>query len=67
MKGKFITLACSLLETKPNAKKEALDVVKKLTGKEFNVRVGMKLVCFKQYLKLLRIIPLLYLLEQQLN
>lgn len=36
MKGKFITLACSLLETKPNAKKEALDVVKKLTGKEFN-------------------------------
>ena len=50
MKGKFITLACSLLETKPNAKKEALDVVKKLTGKEFNVRVGMKLVCFKQQL-----------------
>ncbi|MBP9885631.1 MAG: hypothetical protein KBF93_05020 [Leptospiraceae bacterium] len=35
IKGKFITLSCSLLETKPNAKKEALDVVKNLTGKEF--------------------------------
>lgn len=36
MKGKFITLSCNLLETKPNAKKEALNAVKNLTGKEFN-------------------------------
>lgn len=36
VKGKFIMLSCSLLETKPNAKKEALDAVKTMTGKEFN-------------------------------
>lgn len=36
VKGKFITLSCSLLETKPKAKEEALKKVKAMTGKEFN-------------------------------
>ena len=36
VKGKFITLSCSLLETKPNAKVAALNAVKTMTGKEFN-------------------------------
>ncbi|HMY33909.1 MAG TPA: hypothetical protein PLM36_22885 [Leptospiraceae bacterium] len=36
VKGKFITLSCSLLETKPAAKKAALEAVKNMTGKEFN-------------------------------
>ena len=36
VKGKFITLACTLLETKPGAKKAALQSVKDLTGKEYN-------------------------------
>lgn len=33
IKGKFITLACSLLETKPEAKRAALDAVVRMTGK----------------------------------
>jgi hypothetical protein len=36
IKGKFITLACSLLETKPEAKTKALGAVKTATGKEYN-------------------------------
>lgn len=36
VKGKFITLACSLLETKPEAKTAALTAVKQMTGKEWN-------------------------------
>jgi hypothetical protein len=36
VKRKFITLSCSLLETKPKAKEEALKKVKSMTGKEFN-------------------------------
>ena len=36
MKGKFITLGCSLLETKPEAKNAALTSVKQMTGKEWN-------------------------------
>ncbi len=36
MRGKFITLACSLLETKPEAKAAALSSVKLMTGKEWN-------------------------------
>ena len=36
VKGKYITMACRLLETKPEAKKAALQNVKKLTGKEYN-------------------------------
>ncbi|MEM7184651.1 MAG: hypothetical protein AAF518_27395 [Spirochaetota bacterium] len=36
VKGKFITLSCSLLETKPKAKEAALAEVKARTGKEFN-------------------------------
>lgn len=35
VKGKFITMACTLLETKPQAKEAALQSVKKLTGKEY--------------------------------
>lgn len=34
--GKYITMACALLETKPQAKEAALQNVKKLTGKEYN-------------------------------
>ncbi len=36
IKGRFITLACSLLETKPEAKAAALSSVKQMTGKEWN-------------------------------
>ena len=36
IKGKFITMACSLLELNPEAKAEALHEVKSLTGKEWN-------------------------------
>ncbi len=36
VKGKFITLACSLLETKPEAKAKALQEVKERTGLEWN-------------------------------
>ncbi|HNI25295.1 MAG TPA: hypothetical protein PLJ29_02985 [Leptospiraceae bacterium] len=36
VKGKFITLSCTLLETKPKAKQEALQKVKEMTGKEFD-------------------------------
>ncbi len=36
VKGKYITMACRLLETKPEAKKAALQSVKNLTGKEYN-------------------------------
>jgi predicted hydrocarbon binding protein len=36
LKGKFVTLACSLLETKPEAKTAALAAVKQMTGKEWN-------------------------------
>jgi len=36
IKGKFISLACSLLETKPEAKAAALAAVKQMTGKEWN-------------------------------
>jgi len=35
IKGKYITLACSLLQTKPQAKEAALKAVKNLTGKEY--------------------------------
>jgi hypothetical protein len=35
LKGKFITLACSFLELNPEAKKEALDSIKRLTGVEW--------------------------------
>ena len=36
VKGKYISMACTLLETKPQAKEAALQNVKKLTGKEYN-------------------------------
>ncbi|MCB1177238.1 MAG: hypothetical protein KDK36_06625 [Leptospiraceae bacterium] len=36
VKGKFITLSCTLLETKPKAKEAALAKVKTLTGKNFD-------------------------------
>jgi hypothetical protein len=36
VKGKYITLACRLLETKPQAKEAALQSVKKLTGSEYS-------------------------------
>jgi predicted hydrocarbon binding protein len=36
VKGKFITLACSLLETKPEAKTAALEEIKTRTGLEWN-------------------------------
>jgi hypothetical protein len=36
IKGKFITVACSLLETKPEAKKKAQAAVKRITGKEYD-------------------------------
>ncbi len=36
IKGKFVMLACSLLETKPEAKAQALANVKRLTGSEWN-------------------------------
>jgi hypothetical protein len=36
IKGKFIRLACSLLELNPKAKREALHSVKRLTGVEWN-------------------------------
>lgn len=36
IKGKFILLACSLLETKPEAKSQALANVRRLTGREWN-------------------------------
>lgn len=36
IKGKFITLACSLLEHRPGTQAEALQRVKSLTGKEWN-------------------------------
>jgi hypothetical protein len=35
-KGKFIIMACSLLELNPEAQKEALHTVKRLTGKDCN-------------------------------
>jgi hypothetical protein len=35
VRGKYITLACSLLETKPEAKEAALSIVKEATGKDF--------------------------------
>lgn len=36
IKGKFITLACSLLQTKPEARAAALQAVKSMTGKEWS-------------------------------
>ncbi len=36
IKGKFISPACSLLETKPEAKAAALSSVKQMTGKEWH-------------------------------
>ena len=36
IRGKFITLACSLLESKPEAKRIATESVKRLTGQEWN-------------------------------
>ena len=36
VKGKFIMLACSLLETKPEAKMAALSSVRTMTGKEWD-------------------------------
>ena len=36
VKGKFITMACSLLEFKPAAKADAFQRVKSLTGREWN-------------------------------
>ena len=36
VKGKFISLACTLLETKPEAKRAALDAVSRMTGKQFD-------------------------------
>jgi hypothetical protein len=36
VKGKFITMACSLLEIKPEAKAEAMEAVKSLTGKQWD-------------------------------
>lgn len=35
IRGKFITMACELLETKPQAKEVALQSIKKLTGKDY--------------------------------
>lgn len=35
-KGKFIIMACSLLELNPEAQKEALQNIKRLTGKEYD-------------------------------
>jgi len=35
IRGKYITLACSLLQTKPQAKDAALKAVKNLTGKDY--------------------------------
>ena len=36
IRGQFVTLACSLLETKPEVKAEALNVVNKLTGMSYD-------------------------------
>jgi len=36
VKGKYITMACKLLETKPQAKEAALQGVKKLTGRLYD-------------------------------
>lgn len=36
VKGKFITLACSLLETKPRAKEAALARIRQMTGMAYN-------------------------------
>ncbi len=36
IKGRFVTLACSLLETKPEAKAAALSAVKQMTGKDWD-------------------------------
>ncbi len=36
VKGKFIALACSLIQTKPDALKAATDAVKKMTGRDFS-------------------------------
>ncbi len=36
IKGKFITRSCSLLQTKPSVKENVLNVVKKMTGKDFH-------------------------------
>ena len=36
VKGKFITLACTLLETKPEAKQAALDAVTEMTGRNYD-------------------------------
>jgi hypothetical protein len=36
IKGKFITMACSFLELNQEAKQEALQSVKRLTGIEWN-------------------------------
>lgn len=35
VKGKFITMACSLLELNREAKREASQTIKRLTGKEW--------------------------------
>lgn len=34
VKGKFITLACELIKSKPQARQAAMESVKKLTGKD---------------------------------
>lgn len=36
IKGKFITMACFLLESKPEVKEEAKQRIKEMTGKEWN-------------------------------